>query len=82
MGLCVYVCACMQVSGLEADLSTLRGRLSHYEELVNEYKSQLARSRSDQEELARELRHKEQEMDRYKRDSMAESEKVRIRSHL
>lgn len=43
---------------------------------MSEYKAQLGRSRADHEELARELRQKEQDMDRYKRDSIAESEKV------
>ena len=57
-------------------MSALRGRVSHYEELVSEYKSQLSRSRGDQEDLARELRQKEHEMDRFKRDMMADAEKV------
>lgn len=64
------------MSGLESDISTLKGRVTHYEEMLSEYKVQLGRSRAEQEEMAKELRHKEQELERYKHDSMVETEKV------
>lgn len=52
--------------------------MSHSEGLVSEYKAQLERSRSQCEELTKELRLKDQEVDQLKRENMIEIEKVEL----
>ncbi len=66
----------LQISGLEMEVLQLKGSVKHYDGIVTEYKAQLDRSRAENEELSKELRTKDQEMDQIKQESIIETEKV------
>lgn len=64
------------MSALESELSQAQGRVQHYDEMLREYKAQLERSRGQFEEVQRDLRMKEQEIDQVKQEGLLETEKV------
>lgn len=57
----------------------LQSTISQYESLLNDYKTQLERSHKECDELAQELRRKEQELDQTQHDSFIEMEKSKMK---
>ena len=64
------------MSGIESENSQLKGRLTHCEGLIVDYKTQLERCRVECEELNRELRSKEHDIEHLKHEGFLEAEKV------
>lgn len=59
-------------------MSQLNSSVTHSQEIMLEYKSQLERSRAQCQEMNKEMRLREQEIDQLKRENMLEAEKVQV----
>ncbi len=68
-----------KMSSLEAEVEQLQNSIRQYESLMVEYKGQLESGRLEVEGRSRELRHKDDEVERARQEGALELEKVRER---
>ncbi|GFR89811.1 outer dense fiber protein 2 [Elysia marginata] len=71
----------LKLKQAEEDVQQLRATVGHYEKLVEEYKEQAGRTRSEADESFVRLEEQVREKERIQRDSEQELEKVKQRLH-